>query len=124
MHFAARSQIRSVPLGNPQLSRHIPPNHVNFLGFRSSITSNDLRQSSPPQRISPLRPTLLNTFIYSIRLAMSSIIGRVAFRASRPLRATGISAGEGADKAAGKEALRTGAKRDPELYVRIPYPSE
>ena len=33
MHFAARSQIRSVPLENPQLSRHIPPNHVNFLGF-------------------------------------------------------------------------------------------
>ncbi|OCK89845.1 uncharacterized protein K441DRAFT_619007 [Cenococcum geophilum 1.58] len=48
---------------------------------------------------------------------MSSIIGRAAFRASRPLRATGINAGEGADKAAGKEALRTGAKRDPELYI-------
>ena len=55
---------------------------------------------------------------------MSSIIGRAAFRASRPLRATSINAREGADKAAGKEALRTGAKRDPELYVWIPYLSE
>jgi len=49
---------------------------------------------------------------------MSSIIGRSAFRATRPLRATGINPSSGADKQAGRDALKTGARRDPELYVR------
>ncbi|KAF1980909.1 hypothetical protein K402DRAFT_467921 [Aulographum hederae CBS 113979] len=58
---------------------------------------------------------------------MSSIIARSAFRASRPLyasrtlplRATGVNAGEAAasDREAGKQAMKTGAKRDPELMV-------
>lgn len=57
---------------------------------------------------------------------MSSIIGRAAFRASRPLRSSGINAGsESAASAAGrqqdKSAITKGAKRDPELYVRHHY---
>lgn len=54
---------------------------------------------------------------------MSSIIGRAAFRASRPLRASGITSGaenaaSKASREADKGALQKGAKRDPELYVR------
>jgi hypothetical protein len=45
---------------------------------------------------------------------MASIIGRSAFRATRVLRQ---GAGAPVDRQAGKEALKTGAKRDPELYV-------
>ena len=64
---------------------------------------------------------------------MSSAIVRSAFRASRPLRApvafrptlayraSGVNAGETPldDNQAGKEALKKGAKRDPELYVSL-----
>ena len=55
---------------------------------------------------------------------MSSFIGRAAFRASRPLRATGATIGkEGmgatAEREAGKASLQKGAQRDPELYVSI-----
>lgn len=52
---------------------------------------------------------------------MSSIIGRSAFRATRPLT---FRAGQplryaaASDKEAGREALKSGAKRDPELIVR------
>lgn len=53
---------------------------------------------------------------------MSSIIGRAAFRATRPLRASGVNSGaENAASQAGREAdksaIKKGAKRDPELYV-------
>lgn len=59
---------------------------------------------------------------------MSSIIGRAAFRAARPaqLRAirprfasttTAGGAGNEVDHEAGKNALKQGAKRDPELYI-------
>lgn len=56
---------------------------------------------------------------------MSSIAARSAFRAAPRLRAaaptrrwasTTSDAGQ-AERQAGKEALKTGAKRDPELYV-------
>lgn len=53
---------------------------------------------------------------------MSSIIARSAFRAAprvRPtpaLRRWASAAAEG-ERQAGKDALKTGAKRDPELYV-------
>ncbi|KAL1613160.1 hypothetical protein SLS60_001392 [Paraconiothyrium brasiliense] len=54
---------------------------------------------------------------------MSSIIGRTAFRAAPRLRATQVprrwntsTAGED-ERRSGKEALKAGAKRDPELYV-------
>ncbi|KAJ4358626.1 uncharacterized protein N0V89_003210 [Didymosphaeria variabile] len=56
---------------------------------------------------------------------MSSIIGRTAFRAAPRLRATQVprrwnTSAAGADeRQAGKEALKTGAKRDPELYVLL-----
>ncbi|KAF1344740.1 hypothetical protein BDV97DRAFT_303874 [Delphinella strobiligena] len=55
---------------------------------------------------------------------MSSIIGRAAFRASRPLRSSGINAGsESAASAASrqqdKSAITKGAKRDPELYILL-----
>jgi hypothetical protein len=73
-----------------------------------------------------------NTFnclpTFSLASNMSSIVGRSAFRASRPLRSAfqstrpqwqqATSAQAGADREAGREALRRGAKRDPELYVR------
>lgn len=57
--------------------------------------------------------------------AMSSIIGRTAFRAAPRLRATNVarrwessaSDASTAERKAGKEALKAGAKRDPELYV-------
>jgi hypothetical protein len=55
---------------------------------------------------------------------MSSIIARSAFRAAprvvRPtpaFRRWASAAAEG-ERQAGKDALKTGAKRDPELYVR------
>lgn len=62
---------------------------------------------------------------------MSSIVARSAFRAAPRFSATPIArrwastaeAGH-AERQAGKEALKTGAKRDPELYVRcIPGPA-
>lgn len=55
---------------------------------------------------------------------MSSIIGRAAFRATPRLR-TSATPRRLADiavkdeRSAGKEALKRGAKRDPELYVRL-----
>lgn len=50
---------------------------------------------------------------------MSSIIGRSAFRATRVLRAEASSAtAANIERQAGKEAVKQGAKRDPELYVR------
>jgi len=55
---------------------------------------------------------------------MSSIIGRTAFRAAPRLRATQVprrwntSTSGVEDRQAGKQALKAGAKRDPELYVR------
>ncbi|KAF4310157.1 hypothetical protein GTA08_BOTSDO02131 [Botryosphaeria dothidea] len=52
---------------------------------------------------------------------MSAIIGRAAFRASRPLRfqaATRLRAeAPTADKQASKDALKQAGKKDPELYV-------
>ncbi|KAI4806216.1 hypothetical protein E4T44_11248 [Aureobasidium sp. EXF-8845] len=55
---------------------------------------------------------------------MSSIIGRAAFRASRPLRASGINAGaenaaSAASREADKNALKQGARKDPELYKDV-----
>lgn len=56
-------------------------------------------------------------------LTMASIIGRAAFRATRPLRASGINSGaenaaSAASREADKNALKQGARKDPELYVR------
>jgi hypothetical protein len=53
---------------------------------------------------------------------MSSIIARSAFRAAPRLRASPVtrrwaSAAAEGEREAGKQALQTGAKRDPELYV-------
>lgn len=53
---------------------------------------------------------------------MASIIGRAAFRATRPLRASGVTAGaeDAASQTArdnSKSALKQGARKDPELYV-------
>ena len=50
---------------------------------------------------------------------MSSIIGRAAFRATPRLRVTPTARlfDTAAEKAEGVKALKTGAKRDPELYV-------
>ncbi|CAD0041824.1 unnamed protein product [Aureobasidium pullulans] len=52
---------------------------------------------------------------------MASIIGRAAFRATRPLRSSGINAGSEsaashASREADKNALKQGARKDPELY--------
>jgi hypothetical protein len=58
---------------------------------------------------------------------MSSIIARSAFRAAPRLQPTpalrrwASAAAEG-ERQAGKDALKTGAKRDPELYVRRDTP--
>lgn len=62
---------------------------------------------------------------------MSSIIGRTAFRATRPLlaaptrplRSAGVTSGSEdaaseASRTADKDRLKKGARRDPELYVR------
>jgi hypothetical protein len=54
---------------------------------------------------------------------LASIIGRAAFRATRPLRASGINSGaenaaSAASREADKNALKQGARKDPELYVR------
>ncbi|KKY22052.1 hypothetical protein UCDDS831_g03888 [Diplodia seriata] len=56
---------------------------------------------------------------------MSAIIGRAAFRASRPLRFQAVAplrADVGAEKQASKDALKQAGRRDPELYVRLPAP--
>ncbi|EAT91861.1 hypothetical protein HBI56_009870 [Parastagonospora nodorum] len=55
---------------------------------------------------------------------MSSIIARSAFRAAPRLRASPVtrrwaSAAAEGEREAGKQALQTGAKRDPELYVLL-----
>ncbi|KAK5019163.1 hypothetical protein LTR39_000551 [Cryomyces antarcticus] len=50
---------------------------------------------------------------------MSSIIGRVAFRATRPLRASGVNSGAGAETSKEANVLKKGAKRDPELYLLL-----
>ncbi|KAI4715685.1 hypothetical protein E4T48_08134 [Aureobasidium sp. EXF-10727] len=55
---------------------------------------------------------------------MASIIGRAAFRATRPLRASGINAGaenaaSAASREADKNALKQGARKDPELYILL-----
>lgn len=69
--------------------------------------------TQPQQHHRPPRPNTTPT--------MSSIIGRAAFRATRPLyRPAGVSSGQGADSKPSTDALRAGAKRDPELYVRPP----
>lgn len=56
---------------------------------------------------------------------MSGIIPRVAFRATRPLRASGANPGAGAalqeERQKGKDSLQKGAQRDPELYVCTLY---
>lgn len=55
---------------------------------------------------------------------MSSIIARSAFRAAPRVRSTpafrrwASTASEG-ERQAGKDALKAGAKRDPELYVCV-----
>lgn len=64
---------------------------------------------------------------------MSSIAARSAFRAAPRLRAaaparrwvsTASASDSGhAERQAGKDALKTGAKRDPELYVRDKHPA-
>jgi len=52
---------------------------------------------------------------------MSSIVARAAFRAaprfSAPAARRRVTTASKAEQQAGKEALKTGAKRDPELYV-------
>lgn len=53
---------------------------------------------------------------------MSSFVARSAFRATPRLRASPVtrrwaSAAAEGEREAGKQALQTGAKRDPELYV-------
>ncbi|KAI4737818.1 hypothetical protein E4T50_11689 [Aureobasidium sp. EXF-12298] len=55
---------------------------------------------------------------------MASIIGRAAFRATRPLRASGINSGaenaaSAASREADKNALKQGARKDPELYILL-----
>jgi hypothetical protein len=55
---------------------------------------------------------------------MSSIIPRTAFRAVPRLRATPMTrrwntTNATDDRQASKDALKAGAKRDPELYVRL-----
>lgn len=54
---------------------------------------------------------------------MSSLFARSALRAAPRLHAAPLtrrwaSAAAEGERAAGKQALKTGAKRDPELYVR------
>ncbi|KAF2192491.1 hypothetical protein K469DRAFT_735472 [Zopfia rhizophila CBS 207.26] len=51
---------------------------------------------------------------------MSSIVGRTAFRATPRLRATATPrrfAALSDEQAAGTQAIKTGAKKDPELYI-------
>jgi hypothetical protein len=57
---------------------------------------------------------------------MSSIIARSAFRAAprfsaAPAARRWASAAADGERESGKQALKTGAKRDPELYVRSGY---
>ncbi|KAH7126973.1 hypothetical protein B0J11DRAFT_433136 [Dendryphion nanum] len=54
---------------------------------------------------------------------MSSIIGRTAFRAAPRLRAAPVqrrfASAVADDRQASKDAIKTGAKRDPELYILL-----
>lgn len=80
-----------------------------------NLTSRASHTDAPP-------PNHSNTAILpqpNATATMSSTIGRAAFRATRPLyRPAGVNSGQGADSKPSTDALRSGAKRDPELYVR------
>lgn len=81
------------------------------------MTAESFNYVSVRLTVSEFQTTLFHTPI------MSSIIGRAAFRATRPLRATGAtiknpSAAITEEREAGKKSLQQGARRDPELYVR------
>jgi hypothetical protein len=87
---------------------------------RSSVNSS----SSPRKALHTRNWHLSTTPLTHISLnTMASIIGRAAFRATRPLRSSGINAGSenaasAASREADKNALKQGARKDPELYVR------
>jgi hypothetical protein len=74
----------------------------------------------------PPRPPLRSSPDPSIADIMSSIIGRTALRAAPRLRATAVprrfdstqATAHAQDRQASKNAIKDGAKRDPELYVR------
>lgn len=54
-----------------------------------------------------------------------SALGRVAFRASRVLRESGVNSGAPNYSEAEQikqGVLKKGARRDPELYVRLSFP--
>ena len=111
---------------------------ISFRGFflislkpqavrRNLPTSSCLYQSSKLSNHHPTEQLQLPPNFLLIS-KMSSIIGRSAFRASRPLKSAFQStrprwqeapAASSADREAGREALRKGARRDPELYVRL-----
>ena len=80
--------------------------------------------SIPSRRKQPVRNWFLSTPPHHTHpLTMASIIGRAAFRATRPIRASGVNSGaenaaSQASREADKQALKQGARKDPELYVR------
>ena len=83
-------------------------------------------QATPYQQLESLSP--LNHTSSHIQHTMASIIGRAAFRATRPLRASGVNSGaenaaSAASREADKNALKQGARKDPELYVRRQLPA-
>jgi hypothetical protein len=109
---------------NPDPLRQESGHHSGAEPQASSIHPN--REASIPYPQLDLSRLHYTPHTHTTSLTMSSIIGRAAFRASRPLRASGINAGaenaaSAASREADKNALKQGARKDPELYVRRQY---
>ena len=104
------------------------PRHHPIIGAESQA-----RQFHDSTRASNSIPAIgisLSTQPHTTHLShtMASIIGRAAFRATRPLRASGVNSGaenaaSAASREADKNALKQGARKDPELYVRRQLPA-
>jgi hypothetical protein len=77
---------------------------------RSSVNSSS--EALHTRNPKPLHSTTPHTHTFT----MASIIGRAAFRATRPLGSE--NAASAASREADKNALKQGARKDPELYVR------
>lgn len=91
-------------------------------GAKAVINFNSTKVQDDSKQQSLLLHHSLNQTYPRTALKMASIIGRTAFRATRPLRASGVTAGaeSTASQSArdnSKSALKQGARKDPELYV-------
>lgn len=94
----------------------ITSHHITYCTIRPFVLYHN--HNIPTHHLSTPKPQTEK------KTKMSSILGRAAFRATRPLRASGVTSGaenaaSAASREADKNALKKGARRDPELYVLL-----